>query len=217
MEDLEFGSEKNAQPVPTLFLLLAAGLLPCDALCQRLFRKWPAIKECTCPQSHLYLSHAPWWETYTVRNHGTSMLCFPPLWHYLSKQQQSPGILKGPITHPNLFTRVQGDTVHSFPSISILEHGMIVVLVSKATFISRRKPVPPSSGDQVTVCLKDWAYQCAAQTAAAWNNVLLLTFLVMLIAAQPGALPTELATKISKATSAILTLCIAAEMKQSHI
>lgn len=103
----------------------------------------------------------------------------------------------------------------------MLEPGVTAVLVSKATIISRRKPVPPSSGDHVTVCLTDWAYQCAAQTAAASNNILLLTFLVMLkmilIAAQPGALPAELAIKIGKATSAILTLCMAAGVEQSHI
>lgn len=144
------------------------------------------------------------------------MLCFPLLRPYLSKQRQSPGILKGSITHYDLFTRVQGDTEHSFPSIPMLEPSVTAVSVLKATFISRRKPVPTSSGDQVTVCLTDWAYQCAAQTAAASNNILLLTWLCSSLLSL-GLSLLELATKISKATSAILTPCMAAGVEQCHI
>ncbi|KAL7381043.1 hypothetical protein ABVT39_027725 [Epinephelus coioides] len=61
-----------------------------------------------------------------------------------------------------------------------------------------RRPTPPSPWDQVSVRLTDRAHQCAAQTAAAANNITLLSSV--------STIGYEMATDIGKAMSAILTL-----------
>ncbi len=90
-------------------------------------------------------------------------------------------------------------------------------LATEGHFFGRRKPTPPSQCDQVTACLTDRAYQCAAQTAAAINNIFLLTYSISSITTQPSALPAELATEIGKSTGAILTLFTTTAVVQAHI
>lgn len=121
------------------------------------------------------------------------------------------------MAHYDPFDRVEGDTEYSFPSVPPLDPGLAAILLKKSTIFSSRKPMPPSSCDQVTARLTTWAHQGTAQTAAALNNILLLTSSDASIAAQPGALPTELVTKISKDMSAFLILFVAAVLVQACI
>ncbi|KAK2912279.1 hypothetical protein Q8A73_006392 [Channa argus] len=71
--------------------------------------------------------------------------------------------------------------------------------------------------EHVTTCLTDRANYCAAQTAAAINNIALLSYSVSSIAETEDALPTELAHEIGRQMAAILTLFTAAAVAQSLI
>ncbi|CAK6959844.1 inter-alpha-trypsin inhibitor heavy chain H3-like [Scomber scombrus] len=70
------------------------------------------------------------------------------------------GKLKAPVSRYDPFTRVQGETEGSFPSVPPLEKSLATILLPKFTFFGRRKPTPPSPRDQVTARLTDRAHQC---------------------------------------------------------
>ncbi|CAK6980951.1 inter-alpha-trypsin inhibitor heavy chain H3-like [Scomber scombrus] len=148
----------------------------------------------------------------------------PPLWPQVSELRSfvdmayaEPGKLKAPVSRYDPFTRVQGITEGSFPSVPPLEENLATILLPKATFFGRRKPTPPSPRDQVTARLTDRAHQCAAQTAAAANNIALLSSAVSTLVTQPGSFPPDVASDIGKAMAAILALSTATTVAQARI
>ncbi|KAK2812529.1 hypothetical protein Q5P01_000002 [Channa striata] len=74
-----------------------------------------------------------------------------------------------------------------------------------------------SPREQVITRLTDRAHQCAAQSVAAINNIMLLSSSISTFTAQPGALPAEPAEEISKAMAAVLTFSSAVAVAQSRI
>ncbi|KAL7401495.1 hypothetical protein ABVT39_000531 [Epinephelus coioides] len=60
-----------------------------------------------------------------------------------------PGKLKALVARYDLFTRVNGDTEHAFPAVPQLEESLATILLPKATFFGRCKPMPPSLWDRL--------------------------------------------------------------------
>lgn len=96
--------------------------------------------------------------------------------------------------HYDPFTRVKGDTEHSFLCVLPLEPRLAAIQLLKKTF--------PLMDHHL---LDKWAHQCATQTVVVIRTIPLLTSSISSITAQPNTLPFEVATENGKATAAILT------------
>ncbi|KAI3354619.1 hypothetical protein L3Q82_019125 [Scortum barcoo] len=75
-----------------------------------------------------------------------------------------------------------------------------------------RRPILPSTWGQLMARLADRSHQCAFQASAAANNIAMLAYYMRDMALQPDSLPPEQAAGISRASSAILTVCIRRHM-----
>eukprot|EP00064_Thunnus_orientalis_P009019 superscaffoldBa00001114_g9042 len=73
------------------------------------------------------------------------------------------------------FTRVHRDMEKGFPTVPPLEWSLATILLPKGTFFGKRKPPLLTPQDQVYTLLSDCLHQCAAQIAAAKNNIALLS------------------------------------------
>ncbi|KAF0027619.1 hypothetical protein F2P81_020360 [Scophthalmus maximus] len=143
---------------------------------------------------------------------------FPQLRSFLSEAGANPGRIRARVARFVPLTLVGEARECEFPAVPPLEPSLTAIFLPKAMFFfGGRRPTPPSPCDQVTTRLTDRAHQCAAQAAAAVNNVLLLASSLSSIAAQPVALPSELADEIGKIAATTLTLSSALAVTQSRI
>ncbi|MEQ2173372.1 hypothetical protein GOODEAATRI_031474 [Goodea atripinnis] len=96
---------------------------------------------------------------------------------YLSGAAAEPLQLKAPVTFTPI-TRVESLTDQGFPPVPALEPSLSAVFGVRSARRVGRRPVPPSSSDQITARLTDRSHQCAVQVAAATNNTAFLAYAI---------------------------------------
>ncbi|MEQ2178416.1 hypothetical protein GOODEAATRI_013830 [Goodea atripinnis] len=113
-----------------------------------------------------------------------------------------------------LITRVESLTDHGFPPVPALEPSVSAAFGVRSAV--GRRPVPPSSSDQITARLTDRSHQCAALVAAATNNTAFLAYAISK-KARNMQLPLEDVEEFSNFADPILNLCAASAVCSSCI
>ncbi|MEQ2163736.1 hypothetical protein GOODEAATRI_033443 [Goodea atripinnis] len=141
---------------------------------------------------------------------------FPAVTTYLSGAAAEPLQLKAPVSTFTPITRVESLMDQGFPPVPALEPSLSAVFGVRSARRVGRRPVPPSSSDQITTRLTDRSHQCAAQVAAATNNTAFLAYAISK-KAREMELPPEDVEEFCNFADTILNLCAATAVCSSHI
>ncbi|CAB1431446.1 unnamed protein product [Pleuronectes platessa] len=131
--------------------------------------------------------------------------CFPGIQDYMARSAEEPGKLKSPVLSYTPFTRVAGISQDGFPPVPPLEPSLAAVFGVKVNPLGGRRPVPPSPTGQTMTRLADRSHQCAVQTVAAANNVVLLSHWLHSMSLEPHLLA-DRAEDLTEATRMLQTL-----------
>ncbi|MEQ2165405.1 hypothetical protein GOODEAATRI_016508, partial [Goodea atripinnis] len=141
---------------------------------------------------------------------------FPAVTAYLPGAAAEPLQLKAPVSTFTPITRVESLTDQGFPPVPALKPSLSAVFGVRSAWHVRRRPLPPSSSDQITARLTDRSHQCAVQVAAATNNTAFLAYAITK-KAREMELPPEDVEEFFNFTDTILNLCAASAVCSSRI
>ncbi|CAL8253945.1 unnamed protein product [Boreogadus saida] len=132
---------------------------------------------------------------------------FPAVQHLFSAAGGDPSTLKAPVRAFTDFTNVEGWADTQAKGIPRLEPSLAALLCPGAGWRPNKKPLPPDRLQKQITGLTDRVFVCASQSAAAVNNIALLSSaLVSLSAGRETYGPEEAARwlAVSRFASAIL-------------
>ncbi|CAL8350689.1 unnamed protein product [Boreogadus saida] len=135
---------------------------------------------------------------------------FPPVQHLFTAAGGDPSTLKAPVRAFTDFTNVEEWADTQAREIPRLEPSLAALLCPGAGWRPSEKPLPPDRLQKQIAGLTDRVFVCPSQSAAAVNNIALLSSaLVSLSAGREGYRPEEAARwlTVSRFSSAILQLC----------
>ena len=135
---------------------------------------------------------------------------FPPLQHLFIAAGEDPSTLKAPVRSYTDFTNVEGWADAQARGIPRLEPPLAALLCPGAGWLLNEKPLPPDRLQKQIVGLTDRVFVCASQSAAAVNNIALLSSAMVSLSADREAYGPEEAARwlaVSRFSSAILQLC----------
>ncbi|CAL8349730.1 unnamed protein product [Boreogadus saida] len=135
---------------------------------------------------------------------------FPPVQHFFSAAGGDPSTLKAPVKSYTDFTNVEGWADTQARGIPRLEPPLAALLCPGAGWRPNEKPLPPDRLQKQIVGLTDRVFVCASQSAAAVNNIAMLSSAMVSLSADREAYGPEEAARwlaVSRFSSAILQLC----------
>ena len=118
--------------------------------------------------------HCECFRTLSISWRATQCPLFPPVQHFSTAADGGPSSLKAPVKAFTDFTNVEGwaDTTARDPR---LEPALAALLCPGAGWYPNEKPLPPDCLQKQIVGLTDRVFVCASQSAAAINNLALLS------------------------------------------
>ena len=130
--------------------------------------------------------------------------------HFFSAAGGDPSTLKAPVKSYTDFTNLEGWADTQARGIPRLEPPLAALLCPGAEWRPNEKPLPPDRLQKQIVGLTDRVFVCASQSAAAVNNIALLSSAMVSLSADREAYGPEEAARwlaVSRFSSAILQLC----------
>ncbi|CAL8340157.1 unnamed protein product [Boreogadus saida] len=135
---------------------------------------------------------------------------FPPVQHLFTAAGGDPSTLKAPVRSYTDFTNVEGWADTQARGIPRLEPPLAALLCPGAGWRPNEMPLPPDRLQKQIVGLTDRVFVCASQSAAAVNNIALLSSAMVSLSADREFYGPEEAARwlaVSRFSSAILQLC----------
>ncbi|CAL8404882.1 unnamed protein product [Boreogadus saida] len=120
---------------------------------------------------------------------------FPPVQHFFSAAGGDPSTLKAPVKSYTDFTNVEGWADTQARGIPRLEPPLAALLCPGAGWHPNEKPLPPDRLQKQIVGLTDRVFVCASQSAAAVNNIAMLSSAMVSLSADREAYGPEEAAR----------------------